>query len=282
VSEEQRRLQAEMENEGFRNEFGKLLTQAKDHSEKSWNQFAPLVSQTGKDVGDDYLRHVANAERVLPWVPVVRSTVRYCIKAGLPVPQRFASYKLEERKSEVPDVSPIVQILGLKSNKSEESLNEYRGRYLLFTVDNKGKVVVSTYLLSREAGQEGAPVFKATRRRSKTSIQHFVGGYFANEHQLYLIGTPVKSVELRLAIFHVMPGEDQAMLRGAILRVSDGPILATRGMLVRASKIPIAVKKKLIIKSHTKDDLKFHGQNEIADYLSGVDNPPYISVSVGE
>lgn len=280
VSEEQSRLQAEMENMAFRKAFGELLTRAKEHSDKSWNLFAPMVGQTGKEVGDD-LRHVANADRVLPWVPLVRSTVRYCAKAGLAVPERFASYRLQTREPKTPEMSPIVQVLGLKSTKSEESLVEYGGRYLLFATDNQRKIVVSTYLLSREVGQEGTPVFKAMRRRTKQSIQHFVGGYFANDHQLYLIGTPLKSTELRLAIFHVMPGEEQTMLRGAILRVSDGPILATRAMLIRANAIPILVKKTLIHKTHERESLP-PILAEVADYLSGVDNPPYVSVSVGE
>jgi hypothetical protein len=282
VSEEQGRLQAEMGDMEFRQAFAEVLTRAKDHSDTSWDLFAPLVAQTGENVGDKHLRHVANADRVWPWVPLVRSTVRYCIRTELSVPPRFAPYVLKDRVSKVPEMSPIVKILGLKSTKSEESLVEYGGRYLFFTVDNKGMIVVSTYLLSREVGQEGTPIFKAMRRRSKRSIQHFVGGYFANDHQLYLIGTPIKSTELRLAIFHVMPGEGQEMLRGAVLRVSDGPILATPAMLVRANAIPIAVKKKLILNSHTKDDLKYHNLAEIADYMTGVDKRPYVSISAGE
>jgi hypothetical protein len=276
----------EMRDRDFQDAFAGLLKLAYQRSRPlSWNELGREM-RAGKDIGND-LRHLSNRERLRPYPVIVRLAVAYCIRKNINIPEqiapRFKHYMPKKQLPAFPKAKgSLIDALGLELKKSQQSIRDYNGIWLLFTIDKDGDVVVSTYTLSRELGADGAPVFKATRKRSKKSIQHFVGAYFANEHQLYLIGTPNESVELRLAIFHIIVSTSQDVLRGAILRVSEGIIISTRCVLVRSASIKDDKERELAAIGSHKREFVQQRNPEIADYLYGLENPPYIAVSQRE
>jgi hypothetical protein len=217
--------------------------------------------------------------RTVPSEFLVRLLVRHCISVQIEIPPELVPYKPRETfpRTRKDREKTLIAALGLKTNKSEESIEFYNGNYLLFTLDLDANVVVSPHVLSSELGDDGAPIYRARRRVTDAGTVYFVGAYFANEHQLYLVGSPRGSVELRLSIFHIIHKTRQAMLRGSTLRVSNNTIFSTRCVLVR-DEFKLNVRRTLVYGEHQKASFT-EDHPEIANYLYGVENPPYIKIS---
>jgi hypothetical protein len=123
----------------------------------------------------------------------------------------------------------LISALGLKTTKAHESISTYSGNYLLFTLDPDSNVVVTSIVLSQELGDDRAPIYKARRRVTRADTINFVGAYFANEHQLYLVGTPRGSVELLSDPFTVIKRVSAS--RAAALVVKCGQRIFSRQLL---------------------------------------------------
>ena len=216
--------------------------------------------------------------------------VRYCRDVKINIPagdaHHFATFHQQFEQEEIltrnPSHNPLIVALGLDLTISEASIQSYNGGYLHFTLDDDGRVVVSKYVLSRNLGPDLAPLYRSWRNVPGSGRRRFVGAYFANDANLYLVGTPIRSVDLRLCIFNIIPGEKQKILRGVVLGVSyRGTILTSRCLLVRLRSIS-SVRRKVLVEAPLPREAVQKDLPEVADFLFGIEKPDYIKLSTGE
>jgi hypothetical protein len=232
-----------------RERFAKDILHEKDEEkrdgERAWTVLA-----------GDKARNIAE-ERVVPDPLLVRLLVLHCVRARIEIPfvlERFIRLRKSPRPRKV-RAKTLISALGLKTTKAHQSISTYSGNYLLFTLDPDSNVVVTSFTLSQELGDDGAPIYQARRKVTKTDIISFVGAYFANEHQLNLVGTPRESVELRLHIFHIIHLAKQTIIRGLNLRLSNAQIFSTRCVLVR-EVFGYDIRDQLLVGSLLREDME--------------------------
>jgi hypothetical protein len=244
-----------------REAVGSLLKEAYEHAKKTgvagtWQEFAVKVlfeDRKDRTVGER-VRNLSQVRVEIPDTLSVRLLVNFCRRSEIGVPSLLERFK-PRPSDQRPQVSPTKTLkaaLGLEKKKADESIENYNGRYLLFTLDPEQRIIVTSYLLSQEKGDDGSPVFQARRRTSEGTLVRSLGAYFSNEHQLYLVGTPVGSIEMRLSIFHIVAVTRQVMVRGVNLRMVDGSIASTRCMLVR-DEFKLAIRRELLTGHHSRD-----------------------------
>ena len=243
-----------------REAVGSLIKLAYEHAKAnariaSWQEFAVrILFEDRKDASiGERVRMLTMVRVEIPDTLMVRMLVNYCRRSEIDVPallERFMPLPADQR----PQVSPtktFKEALGLNKSKADESIENFSGRYLLFTLNPEEQIIVTSYLLSAEKGEDGSPIFQARRTASDGTLVRSVGAYFTNERQLYLKGTPVGSTEMRLSIFHSTNANAHSMARGVNLRMSDGQITSTRCVLVR-DEFSLAIRRDLLRGSHSR------------------------------
>src|SRR5712664_4137830 len=245
---------------GVREAVGSLIKAAYDHAKEAarvatWQEFAVkvLFEDRRNSSAGERVRMLSLARVEIPDTLIVRMLANYCRRSGIDIPaslERFKPRPADQR----PQVSPTKTFkaaLGLNKSKADESIENHCGRYLLFTLDPEQQIFVTSYLLSQEKGEDGSPIFQARRTVSDGTLVRSVGAYFANERQLYLVGTPVGSIEMRLSIFHSINVNTHIMVRGVNLRMAGSLITSTRCMLVR-DEFRVAIRRDLLRGSHSR------------------------------
>lgn len=262
-----------------------LLRRAKKNKPQTWDKFGKSELQ----LDPEDIKAVANLKK-MPWNDLVSKLVRYCRDVKINIPagdaHHFATFHQQFEQEEIltrnPSSNPLIVALGLDLTISEASIQSYNGGYLHFTLDDDGRVVVSKYVLSRNLGPDLAPLYRSWRNVPGSGRRRFVGAYFANDANLYLVGTPIRSVDLRLCIFNIIPGEKQKILRGVVLGVSyRGTILTSRCLLVRLRSIS-SVRRKVLVEAPLPREAVQKDLPEVADFLFGIEKPDYIKLSTGE
>jgi hypothetical protein len=261
-----------------------LLRKAKENKPQTWYTFG----QTELQINSEDVRAVAFLKKP-PWNDLVSKLVRYCVACKISIPAddgpHFAAFlqelELEEETTRTTS-NPLVVALGLNLTISEASIDAYSGGYLHFTLDDDGKVVASKYALSRKLGPDLTPLYRSWRTVPGLGRRRFVGAYFANDANLYLVGTPLRSVDLRLCVLNIIPGDKQPILRGLVLGVSyRGTIITSRCLFVRSDSIDPVSRKAFVKAPLSKEEFqkKF---SEGADFLFGLEELAYIKISTGE
>ncbi|OKO73763.1 hypothetical protein AC630_27840 [Bradyrhizobium sp. AS23.2] len=239
---------------------GSLIRQAYDHAIETkkvatWQEFAvKVLYEDRKDASSGERVRMLSLVRVeIPDTLIVRMLVNYCRHSGIDIPALLERFKPRpaDQRPQVRSTKTFKEALGLNKNKADESIENYCGRYLLFTLDPEQQIIVTSYLLSQEKGDDGSPIFQARRRVADGTLVRSVGAYFSNERQLYLVGTPVGSIEMRLSIFHSINVNTHIMVRGVNLRMAESLITSTRCMLVR-DDFRVAIRKDLLKGSHSR------------------------------
>ncbi len=182
--------------------FGELMRAAYERvkGKQTWQVFAQKVffdPRKDPKVGDQ-ARYLSQLRIEIPDAMTVRMLVGHCCRSGIAIPaelDRFRPRSAAARRPPVHATKTLSDALGLEKNKADASLDRYCGRYLLFALEAEQKVIVTSYLLSKEKGKDGWPIFQARRRSPEGDLARSLGAYFANDHQLYLVGTPVDSIE---------------------------------------------------------------------------------------
>ncbi|MDA9483079.1 hypothetical protein XI07_13790 [Bradyrhizobium sp. CCBAU 11445] len=296
-------MNIDLKDTAVRSAVRQLLRTVKDSHNLRWEKFASQIGFDKEDVvGVAY-------DKKKPWHDFVVKLVRCCNRRGYAVPSAIAAQLGLAASQPAPPavVSPpaplpasappergFIASLGIDKDIRKTSVDNYNGTYYNFTLDDDRKVVVSAYGLSRELGADQTPIYRSWRKLpNQKKRRRYVGAYFANTDNLYLVGTPIGAVDIRLSIFSIIPGEKQNMLRGMGLVFSHRrAILTGNSILVRAQHISSLQRNALMDKPLTKDDLqkilslsKPAMKNElleIVDYLYDLNNPTQIKYSTNE
>jgi hypothetical protein len=159
--------------------------------------------------------------------------------------RRSTDEQITEKQEEARPRS-FISALGLKKTIAEKSIDDFSGHYLHFGLNDKDEIVTTKCCLSSELGEDEAPIFSSSRHYPDEGILQAAGAYFCFERNLYLLASPIDSVDLRLSVFNVIPRSRQNIIRGMVLGVTrTKTILSSRCVLVTADRINEAVLNQL-------------------------------------
>lgn len=138
-----------------------------------------------------------------------------------------------------PPVEPFghgafADIFDLELPRLRSSINFYKGRYLhISTSPVREGYIISECELLDTAWERKLPAYRLTRKQ-RTSAYSYAGGYFANDRQLFLLGSQENSLDARLHVFNVQAGNND-MLSGVMAGVSyQGMAYASRCCLIKS------------------------------------------------
>jgi hypothetical protein len=178
--------------------------------------------------------------------------------------------------------------LGLTQTVAEASKQNFRGDYLLFTLNSDHNIVTTKYFLLDKLGQDGAPSLTTSRNYPAGEVKS-LGTYFcrAGEYSnLYLLASPPKTVDLRLSIFE----NKQLIIRGLALTVTrQNSILTSRAVLVPTTEVhtiftPTEIRHELWQSPTPKQDFDNLGDDavEISGYLYGEESDDAVKTKLIE
>lgn len=271
--------------------FADVLRFVKADNNLNWRLLASELSARPHvfKIDEETLTNLVHKGKA-PWGAVVRAVGSFVERRRTPLPRelRVGLDKMLHAEVDPDDTDgsarehSFIGALGLNSSICDTSTRFYRGPYLHFALDEDGRVVTSRCLLSSTVGTDGVPIFRSRRRIPSYGFRRYQGAYFANDSNLYLLATPLRSVDIRLSLFSIVSGERQDVLRGVVLGATRrSSVLTSRCALVRADRIGPGVRRTVfaspLLGHEVPSDLA-----EVNLYLHGTENPPFIKISTGE
>jgi hypothetical protein len=259
-------------------EFDRAVQQLANHIKSfkrpTWQKLASDIKFDEED-----LKAVAHGKKKAT-PELAQKLIKYSKKNRIEIPTDVLDRTSEELRQNTKNSSFIGE-LGINETISNISIKKYGGKYLLFSVDDDRNVVVARCVLSQALGSDLTPIYRSWRRTA-IGFRRFTGAYFFYDSQLYLVGSRPNSVDLRLSVFHVIPDEEQQILRGMALGVSPrGAILSSRCLLMSAREVRHTVRRKLCAATQPRASLQLL-LPEAADFLFGEGEDVYIKLTTGE
>jgi hypothetical protein len=175
----------------------------------------------------------------------------------------------------------FISALGINMTISEKSVKDFNGEYLHFALNDKEEVVTSKCYLSADLGADDAPIFLSSRQ-TDVGILKSAGAYFCSDRNLYLIASPLDSVDLRMSVFNVIPGAPQMIIRGMVLGVSrTKTILSSRCVLISSEHIDDGSQRQLYEAPTARPSFEkkmVDELDEISTFLFGEQTVDYIKL----
>lgn len=175
-------------------------------------------------------------------------------------------------------VSTFISNVGIDDGVARQSTG-LAGDFFHFSLDANALVVTTKCYLLNKLSQDKAPIFVSVRYDSSGATDvNSVGAYFFNQtNNLYLIGTPEGSVNLRLSVFDL---SKETIIRGVVLGVRDQSILSSRCVIVTTGSVK-KEDKETLYKERLKKDV-FEGLSDLFDeigrYLFGEEPEKHIDL----
>lgn len=271
--------------------FSKFLLHTKEFNGLNWREFALELNNRPRifKVDEEDLKSVAY-RKTQPWGLLIKAVATYAHKKKTTAPEELKQdiadlldrYQIDINFANNLSAPHFIKALGLNTNICESSTEIHRGAYLHIALDDDARMVTSRCVLSGMLGNDGTPIYRSRRRVPSSGYRRYLGAYFANDSNLYLMGTPLGSVDIRLSLFSIVAGERQDVLRGLVLGVSQrGTILTSRCLLIRSHFFKPSLRKVIFSSPLPKGNVP-PAIFELTDYLFGVEKPEYIKVSTGE
>ncbi|MBY5841307.1 hypothetical protein J3P71_20905 [Rhizobium leguminosarum] len=141
----------------------------------------------------------------------------------------------------------------LAEDTAQSTIKDYSGKYMHVApaLTREGFIVSQCDLLS-SAWEKKLPAYNL-RRKEEHREYLFTGGYFHNDHQLFLIGSRDGFPDARLHVFNINYREDEDILEGVMAGVSHGGVpFASRCCLISADDFELEDTDGI----HQLDDLK--------------------------
>jgi len=268
-----------------------LLIAAYDNSPKKWSEFARDLGEL--DIEQMARLREANTPRERPKLKITEEfalkLVAYCKAAnGITIPDELKMRlgPLWDRKVAIalqpevlnggpamatPPTDGFIPALNLGRDTAEKSIEDFSGHYLHFTLNEAAEIVTAKCHLTRMRGADGAPVYESKRNYQQDGVITAVGVYFCEPPNLYLLASPKKSADLRLAVFRAASTHRQEVNRGTSLGVNPKKtILASRCALFRGD-LDTETKERLWDQPMQVDEFKGIDPRfeEMARYLYG-------------
>jgi hypothetical protein len=275
-----------------------LLIAAYNNSPKKWSDFARDLAEL--DIEQMARLREANTPRERPKLKITEEfalkLVAYCKETNgltvsdelktrlgtlwdhknLAIPMRSENSASGSAIS-LPPTDGFIPALNLGRDTADKSIEDFSGHYLHFALNEAAEIVTAKCHLTRMRGADGAPVYESKRNFQQDGVITAVGVYFCEPPNLYLLASPRKSADLRLAVFRAASSHKQEVNRGTSLGVNPKKtILASRCALFRGD-LDAETRERLWDQPMQVNEFKAIGARfeEMARYLYGEEKEDY-------
>jgi len=275
-----------------------LLVAAYNHTPKKWSDFARDLAEL--DIEQMARLRDTNTSRERPKLKITEEfalrLVAYCKAAnGLTISdglktrlgtlwdhKNVATPPRSENSASgsalsTPPTDGFIPALNLGRDTADKSIEDFSGHYLHFALNEAAEIVTAKCHLTKMRGADGAPVYESKRNYQQDGVVTAVGVYFCEPPNLYLLASPKKSADLRLAVFRAASTHKQEVNRGTSLGVNPKKtILASRCALFRGD-LDVEIKERLWDQPMQINEFKAIGPRfeEMARYLYGEEKEDY-------